>query len=140
MRGGVRSRVFRDDPTVRDGERRGMGRGGGDVGGEGGRDSVGLGMVRWRGDCGKTGNSRAPSVKGGIGFPSPQYESSALDPCMAAQTWRLWSKICCITRALTSLSSTSRTLFAKRLTQRLYSSAFFWCNLMNERRSVLASR
>jgi hypothetical protein len=29
-------------------------------------------MVRRRGDGGKTGNSRAPFVSGGIGFPGPQ--------------------------------------------------------------------
>jgi hypothetical protein len=49
-----------------------MGRGGGDVDGEGGWDGSGLGIVRPHGEGGRTGNSRAPFVSGGIGFPGPQ--------------------------------------------------------------------
>jgi hypothetical protein len=70
MRGGIRARVFWGGCTVMDGRRRGTGRGGGDVG-EGGRDGTKLGMVRRCGDSGKIGNSRAPCVSGGIGFPGP---------------------------------------------------------------------
>jgi hypothetical protein len=69
MRGGVLSRVCW---ATGDGRRRDTGRGGGDVDGEGGRDGMVLGIVRRCGDGGKTGNSFAPFVNGGTGFPGPQ--------------------------------------------------------------------
>jgi hypothetical protein len=71
-RGGVQLRHPQGGSSVGDGNRKGMGRGGGDVGGEGGRDGTRLGIVRRCGDGGRTGNSRAPLVNGGTGFPGPQ--------------------------------------------------------------------
>jgi hypothetical protein len=72
MRGGVCSQAFREESTAGNGRCKGIGRGGGEFGGEGGCEGARLGMVRWCGDGGKTGNSCAPFVKGRIGFPGPQ--------------------------------------------------------------------
>jgi hypothetical protein len=61
-----------------------MGKGGGKADEEGGHDGIGSGIVR--GEGGKMGNSCAPRVKDGMGFPGPQYESSALVPWIAVHT------------------------------------------------------